>query len=315
MTLWLGLPLLCGLAFPVVAWLLKRGMETSRDPWGALMISGVGAAIPFVLMALVMGGDGHAGATGSAPASTSGGVRGFAGTVPPLALACGVFFFAGQIASYLSLAKGDLSVAIPVQGVKILLISLFALVFLGQPAGWTIWAAAVLVPAALYFMREHPPGAREARRHRVTIVLALTAAAGFAALDTGVQAWGGAEDFLRFGVWTFTFQAVLSLGLYFMPGRAARFRYSGRAWGFLLAGSLSMAVITFTIVWVIAHTGRAAWVNILFNSRVLWGAALPLVFGRLLAAPEAVNRETRRLLPGRLFGAILMLASIVLAVL
>src|SRR5690606_25983146 len=136
----LGLPLLCGLAFPVVAWLLKRGMETSRDPWGALMISGVGAAIPFVLMSLVMGGDGHAGASASAP----DGVRVFGVTVPPLALACGAFFFAGQMASYLSLAKGDLSVAIPVQGVKILLISLFALVFLGQPAGWTIWAAAVL---------------------------------------------------------------------------------------------------------------------------------------------------------------------------
>lgn len=314
MTPWLVLPLLCGLVFPVVAWLLKRGMETSRDPWGVLIVSSVAAAIPFVVMSVLTGGDGHAGArpeTGSAWAGLTERV----GPAPPMALACGAFFFVGQIASYLSLAKGDLSVAIPVQGVKILMISLFALAFLGHSPGWTIWAAAVLVPAALYFMREHPPGDRETRRHRVTVMLALAAAAGFAALDTGVQAWGAAGGFQRFGFWTFVFQAALAMGLYFMPGRAARFRYSVRAWGFLLAGSLSMAVITFTIVWVIARTEQAAWVNILFNSRVLWGAALPLAFGRLLAAPEALNRETRRLLPRRLFGAALMLASIVLAVL
>ena len=311
MSFWFVLPLLCGLAFPVVAWLLKRGMELSRDPWGVLMVSSAAAAVPFVVMFVVVEGGGHAGMPDVPALLTSL----FSRPVPLLALACGAFFFAGQIASYLSLVEGDLSLAIPVQGVKILLISLFALVFLDHTGGWTIWAAAVLVPAALYFMRAHPPGARETRRHHVTIVLALTAAACFAAMDTGVQAQGAAAGFFRFGFWLFTFQTLLTTGLYFMPGRAGRFRYSPRAWAFLLAGSLSMAVITFTIVWVIARTGRAAWVNILFNSRVLWGAALPLLFGRMLAAPEAMNGDSRRLLPGRLFGAALMLASIVLVIL
>jgi uncharacterized membrane protein len=305
MTLLLAIPLLCGLAFPVVAWLLKRGMELSRDPWGVLMVSNAATALPFVFM--------MAAAMVLTPREAT-----FSPALLPVplpALLCGAFFFAGQIASYQSLAKGDISLAIPVQGVKVLLISLFALAFMGQSAGWNLWVAALLIPAALYFMREHLPGARETRRYRVTIALALTAAACFAALDTGVQAWATPAGFFHFGFWTFSFQAVLSAGLYFMPGRAGRLRYSRRAWIPLLAGSLAMATITYLVVWVIAASGRAAWVNVLFNSRVLWGAVLPLFLGRWLGAREALQTGARRILAGRLAGAGLMLVSIALAVL
>lgn len=303
-----GLPLLCGFAFPVAAWLLKRAMERSRDPWGVLLVSNVAAALPF---ALALAAD--VALPGTAEAGPS--PRAVLSPVPASACLCGAFFFAGQVAGYLSLARGDLSLAIPVQGVKVVLVALFALAFLGQSAGWRLWLAAVLVPASLYFLRGHPPGRREERRHHATVALALSAAAAFAALDTGVQAWARESGFLRFGFQVFSLQALLSLGLWFMPGRAGRFRYGLRTWGLLLAGALGMALITFAIVGSIAFSGRAAWVNVLFNSRVLWGAALPLLVGRLVASPEAVRPGGRRLLGARLVGAGLMLASIALALL
>lgn len=308
MTPLLLLPLLCGVTFPLVAWWLKQGMEHARDPWGVLMVSNVVTALPFAVLALT--GWGRA----DAPAMSAGDVALFAGVVPLPALLCGSFFFAGQVASYQSLARGDLSLAIPVQGLKVILIALFALVFLGHAAGWNLWAAALLIPVSLFFLREHPPGAREERRHRRTVVLALAAAACFAAFDTGVQAWAARFGTVRFGLWAFAFQAVLSLGLYFMPGRAARFRYARRAWVHVLAGSLGMALITIVIVWVIAASGRAAWVNILFNSRVLWAVVLPLILGRWLGTREALRPGGRRLLTGRALGAALMLVTIALAV-
>lgn len=302
MTLLLVLPLLCGVVFPLVAWWLKQGMERAQDPWGVLLASNVAAVLPFAVMAFLP--------EGWLPASEPSSGH----DVPLPALLCGAFFFTAQIASYQSLARGDLSLAIPVQGLKVILIALFALLFLGQSGGWNLWAAALLIPVSLFFLREHPPGARETRRYRLTIALALAAAAGFAAFDTGVQAWAARYGTVRFGLWAFLFQALLSLGLYFMPGRAARFRYPGRVWWPLLAGSLGMAVITFVIVGVIAASGRAAWVNILFNSRVLWSVILPLVLGRWLGTREALRPGGRRLLAGRALGAALMLASIVLAV-
>src|SRR5690606_38465540 len=88
MSFWFVLPLLCGLAFPVVAWLLKRGMELSRDPWGVLMVSSAAAAVPFVVMFVVVEGGGHAGMPDVPALLTSLLSR----PVPLLALACGAFF-------------------------------------------------------------------------------------------------------------------------------------------------------------------------------------------------------------------------------
>jgi drug/metabolite transporter (DMT)-like permease len=295
MTLLLMIPLLGGLAFPLFTSWLSRAMEDTRDPWGILLVLNLCTALVFLPPFLLLDPDFSTGPF-----------------YQPLL--CAAFFFIGQVAAYKSFTDGDLSVAVPLQGTKVLLVALLALIFLGQAAGWNIWVAAALIPVAIYFLREHPPGKREDRKYRWTFFLASVAALAFAALDVGVQAWSPGWGVWRFGFWTFVFQAAFSLSLYFLPGRARRFRYKPGIWGPALGGSLGMALVTLGLVCVISVSGRAAWVNILFNSRVLWSVVFVWAAGRWFNDPEARRAGGGRTLTLRLVGSLLMMVSIILAV-
>ena len=93
---------------------------------------------------------------------------------------CGSLFFVGQIFTFLSI-QGDVSVATPVLGLKIILVALFSTVLLadGVPLQW--WIAAVLSTAAIGLLnRGRSSSTRSVGR---TIVLAALAAASFALSD------------------------------------------------------------------------------------------------------------------------------------
>jgi hypothetical protein len=293
----LWIPLACGFAFPAMAWLSKRSMREAGDAWGTLFIANAAMALVFVPPFLWSGADFSPG---------------------PLwqPFLCGTLFFVGQVAAYKSFETGDIGVAVPVQGTKALLVALIASLFFAQPAGWNIWAAALLTPVALFFLREHAPGKRESRRHWRTVALGSAAAAAFAALDAGIGAWSKAWGVWRFGFWTFGFQGVLSLLLLVLPGRARRFRYAASTWIKLGAGAAGMALITFGLTWAISVSGRAAWANILFNSRLLWSIAFVWACAKWLG--EAGDGEGRgaggkNLLRSRLVGAAFMMATLLLA--
>ena len=62
------------------------------------------------------------------------------GNIPPASLwwqppAAAVLFFSGQVFTLLALNIGDISVATPVLGVKILLVALLSVVLTGDPMG------------------------------------------------------------------------------------------------------------------------------------------------------------------------------------
>lgn len=293
------IPLVCGLAFPAMAWLLKGAMRDAGDAWGTLFIANATMALAFAPPFFALDAD-------------------FSGGPFWQPLLCGAFFFVGQVTAYKSFEEGDIAVAIPVQGTKVLLVALISAVFFSQPTGWNIWVAALLTPVALFFLREHARGASETRRHWRTVALGSAAAAAFAALDACLGAWAKEWGVWRFGFWTFAFQGVLSLALLLLPrgGGGRRFHYAGATWAKLSAGAIGMALITFGLTWAISVSGRAAWANILFNSRMLWSIAFVWACARCLrdASAEGSGREGRHLLKNRLAGATLMMAAILLAV-
>ena len=141
----------CAIVFVIGALLLKRASDLGADVWRTTrIINYTTAAVSLGLWTL--------GGTIPAPSLW---------WQPPVAA---TLFFSGQVFSLLALNTGDVSVATPVLGVKILLVALLSTVLIGDPIGARLWTAAGLssVAVALLNLDRGHPHSRVGR----TIVLA-----------------------------------------------------------------------------------------------------------------------------------------------
>ena len=91
------------------------------------------------------------------------------------------------IFTLLALNTGDVSVATPVLGLKILLVALLTSVLLGDPIGTRLWTAAALSSAAIALLNLSPGHSHT--RVRTTILLAALGATSYACFDVVVQKW------------------------------------------------------------------------------------------------------------------------------
>jgi drug/metabolite transporter (DMT)-like permease len=224
----------------------------------------------------------------------------------------GFLFLLAQMAAFKSFASGDLSIAIPAQGTKVLLVAAFTLLMLGQNVGLRQWGAAALTVGAIYLLQDRPASSERKRKQVLTtLAYAMVASLAFAAFDVAVQKWTPQWGMNRFGPWAFLGQAVLSLALLLFPGSRGRLRYPSRTWAWLIAGSLGMAVITLALVLTIGLFGKATLVNICFNSRCVWSVVFVWLSGKWFGNREA--KSGRRAMAHRLAGAAFMMAAIILA--
>src|SRR5688572_28238644 len=125
-----------------------------------------------------------------------------------------VCYVAGQVLTFLSFDYGDVSVATPVLGVKILLVAVLVALWGGEALRWELWAAALLATLGIALLNRRG-AARAHHRVGLTIATAGGAAACYAVLDVLVQHWSprwGLGRFLPLVLWI---SAVLSLG--FIP--------------------------------------------------------------------------------------------------
>jgi drug/metabolite transporter (DMT)-like permease len=286
----MAVPLVAAVVFPLSALALKRASEATRDVWGMAFVCDLVVGLAFV--PFLFGGHGP-------PAGAS--------WWQPLAGAAA--FCLGEAAAFKSF-QGDLSVAIPMQGAKVLLVALLAWAALGQSPGARFWLAAALSVAAVHFLNEPGPAGGGPRRILVTSLWAGLASLGFAAFDVAVQAWSPAWGTRAFAAYAFTAQACLSLAFLAFPPRR-RFRWSRSQWGWALSGAGVMACITIGLTLAIGGSGQAAMVNLLFNSRCVAGVVFVWAAGRWFGNREA--ESGRRVMARRLGGAGLMLGALGLA--
>lgn len=295
------IPFLAALFFPVATLALKRAMDLTRDPWGTLALSNI--SVTFAFLPFFLWNPGGGGEADSVPA--------IAQAVWQPILAGGLFVLA-QAAAYLSFRVGELTLAVPAQGTKVLMVAGLTVFLLGQRVAWNLWAAALLAAVAIALLQDRHDQGKATRRTLRTLALALLASAGFAAFDVLVQKWSPAWGGLRFAAWAFLAQGLLSLGLLALPGPRLR-GYGRKAWGWLLLGAGIMALITLGLVLVISLWGQATLVNILFNSRCLTSVVVIWLAGRWFGNREA--KAGRRAMLHRLAGSACMLAAVVLALL
>ena len=217
-------------------------------------------------------------------------------------------FVAGQWLTFISLEQGDVSVATPVLGIKILMVAIFVTVWVGEALRWQLWVASVLATLGIAMLNRsgaHAPHRRVGR----TIVTAGLAAIAFTVLDVLVQEWSPAWGLGRFLPVTLLISFVFSF-VYMLRFRAPLTAIPRATWPWLLGGTLLIAVQSVAYVSTIAKWGHVAPINVVYSSRGLWSVVLVWLFGHWVQSRE--RQLGAGVLGWRLLGAIFMMLAIVL---
>ncbi len=281
------LPLLAALIYVAGALLAKRSAELGVGVWRTAFISNLVSAALFALL-LPFGST-------------------FRGDLLWQPALVAVFYLLGQLLNFLALQHGDVSVATPVMGLKIIFVAVFTTLLLASGVSLKLWAAAGLSSLAIALLNRTDG----APRHNVgrTILYAGGSAAMFAIFDVLVQKWSPAWGLGRFLPVMLGFAALFSL--LFVPFFHAPLREVPRAaWPWLLGASLFIGLQSLIFVSTLARFGGATTANVLYSSRGLWSVVAVWAIGHWFG-----NREQQlgaRVLRWRLAGAGLMLAAIIL---
>ena len=291
--MYLLLPLVSAIVYVIGALLLKRASDLGADIWRTTRIINYTSALVAAPL-WVLGG--------TIPASALW-------WQPPVAA---VLFFVGQIFTLVALNTGDVSVATPVLGLKILLVALLTSALLGDPIGPRLWTAAALSSAAIALLNLSPGHSHT--RVRTTILLAALGATSYACFDVVVQKWSLAWGTGRFLPITMACAAVYSipLNLFGAPRREDASAISTAYTRWLTAGVVCFAVQGLMFISSVSLYRQVTSANILYSSRGLWSVVAVWAIGHWFA-----NREQHlgpRVLMWRLVGAILLMAAIMIFV-
>lgn len=281
------LSLAAALTYVVGALLIKRSGEFGVGVWRTAFVSNFVSAGLFMLL------------------------MGLGGTFHPKRwwepAVVGLLFILGQVFNYLALQKGDVSVATPVLGVKILLVAFFSSLLLAQPVPLNLWMAAALGSLAIALLNR-----RDATQHHhvgTTILFAGGSAAMFALFDVLVQKWVAGWGAGRFLPAMMMVVAGLNFGL--MPlFREPITKVPRVAWPWLLAGCFFIGAQSLIFVTAIAKFGNATGANVIYSSRGLWSVVAVWLVGHWFGNKE--RHAGPRVMRWRLAGAVLMMAAIAL---
>lgn len=216
----------------------------------------------------------------------------------------------GHLLNVVSLRLGDVSLATPLLGAKVIFVALIGWFVFGQKLSAPQWFSAALATAGVVTMglTDFRPG----RRAGLTTVTALGCALSFALTDTMIQAWGP-----RFGVWGFlalVFASVGAISVLLMPyfGMSS-LRAPWKAWRWILVGAVLSGIQAIIITGTIAVWRDAAGVNVVYATRGLWSIALVWTAGHWLKNTER-HTTGPRVMAQRLAGAALIVGGVVLAI-
>jgi len=235
------------------------------------------------------------------------------GKIPPglwwQPLVVGFFFFTAQTFMFLALTRGDVSVATPIMGTKVLMVAMFSIIVLPGPVPLSWWIAAFLSTAGVYFLSR---GDESIRRGALNAALfAVGAAAFFALNDVFVQKWAPAWGIGRFLPIMFTCVALMSFA--FVPLFHAPLRQipnKGRMW--VAAGAIILGVQAVGILFAIGRFGDATAVNIVYSVRGMLSVVFVWLAGHWFLNEE--SKLGRRILVQRFIGSALMVSAVVLVV-
>lgn len=285
------LPLVAALGYAFAALMLKRATERGAGPWRITFITNWIAAAVFSPWWLAP----------HLPFSWSNMFH---------AIICGIAFFVGQIFTFLALSRGDVSVATPVLGTKVIFVAIFGIAWAGEKLGPAMWLAAFLTAVATMLLGSG--GGRHAQHFGRSLFYGFSAAASFALTDVLQQRWVANWGFGPFAATTFSTIAVLSLGL--IPFfRAPMRELAPSSWRWAIGGGFTLSLQATAMAYSIATFHEVTTTNILYNTRGIWSVVLVWVIGHWFENVE--RQQGTRVMVRRLFAATLLLAAVLLSIL
>lgn len=288
---YLLLPLASGVLYVFGALSLKRAAGHGAGVWRTTFVSNWTTALFFAPLALL-----YAPGPGPTP------------LWQPAVI--GLLYVGGQAATMFSLNRGDVSIATPVVGTKVVFVAFFATLLLSARLGADLWLSAGMSAAAIALLNR---GTRAGHHHvAATVASALAAAACYALFDVLVTKWAAAWGTGRLLAAIFGFGAVGSVAFLPILERPA-LRPPPPSRGPMFLGSALIAVQSLLLVTTIARFGDTTRINVIYNSRGLWSVLAVWLVGHWWGNTE------RHAGPGvfawRIAGAAMMLAAILTAVL
>ncbi|MEZ6123172.1 MAG: DMT family transporter [Planctomycetaceae bacterium] len=286
-------PLFSSVVFVLAMLFVKQGIQRGASPWtgtfyGNLWLALIWAAIAVARNELV-----------PSAAWTDAAI-------------IGLLFFLGQLFTYLAFKYGDVSVATPIFGVKVLMVAVLTSIQSGTRVAGIIWLAGALATVGIMLIQSSG-GHLEItpRRRNITILLAMTAAFCLSLFDVCLQSWAAAWTSYAFLPVMFGCAAVLSLTFLPAVDSISRLHELKATW-WMLAGTVLMALQAMSMCFSLAEFQDAPRINIVYALRGLWGVVLAWMLSRVLKTSE--SRLARIVMLKRLLGAGLLTAAVVIAI-
>ena len=270
---------------------LKRAQDLGASSWTTLILVCWSSALVFPALALM------------------------GGTMQPLTLlwqpaTIGALFLAGQLFTFLAVQRGDVSVAAPVLGIKVLMVPACAPLFVEETLTARVWVAAAVAVVGIGCVQARDESVQRSRI-LASVFFALLAAFSMTLFDLLIQRWApawGAGFFLPLAL-----ASAAILSLVFLPGadRPARLKEIGAVRP-LAIGAVLMAVQAIGMTVTLGLFGDATRVNIVYSLRGLWGVIFTWILARRIQtdAPGPAQRT----MVMRLIGAVLIGVSVVISV-
>ncbi len=236
----------------------------------------------------------------------------WSGIVPALFIA--VAFLVGQLCTFLAFRLGDVSLATPVFGVKIIMVAVISACTSNAGIGVRIWIAAALATIGVIVIQAgaSSPSSNKLSLRRATLAIGLALLAAFALslFDVGVQHYGPHFGAIRFLTTMFSIVGLMTfLLLPWVDSPSDLLR--NRALVPLALAALFMTIQAISITYSLAQFGDATRINIVYSLRGLWSVLLAWMLSRWAISPE--SHPSNRMFFIRLCGAILLLSAVVVA--
>jgi drug/metabolite transporter (DMT)-like permease len=270
---------------------LKRAQDRGVSTWTSMILTCWASAVVFPGLAVL------------------------GGTMQPVTMLwqpaiIGGLFIAGQLFTFLAVHQGDVSVAAPVMGIKVLIVPAATPLFIEHTLPARVWIAAAIAVVGVVFVQARDASV-ERSRILASVGFALLAACSMTLFDLLIQRWApawGAGYFLPIA-----FGSAALLSLLFLPLADKPSKVKEKATLRPLAiGAGLMAVQAIGMTLTIGMFGDATRVNIVYSLRGLWGVVLTWILTH--SAGETATAAQHRTMALRLVGAILIGVSVVISI-
>jgi drug/metabolite transporter (DMT)-like permease len=270
---------------------LKRAQERGVSTWTSIILVCWSSACVFPVLSLM------------------------GGTMQPAVMVwqpaiIGALFLAGQWFTFLAVARGDVSIAAPVLGVKVLIVPAASRFLVDEALLTRVWIAAAIAVAGIAFVQTRDATV-DRSRILASVSYALLAACTMTLFDLLIQRWApdwGAGYFLPIA---FACAALYSLAFVPLADRPADLRRLGVIRP-LAVGALLMTVQAIGMTLTLGLFGDATRVNIVYSLRGLWGVLLTWMLARQVNVSGL--GPSHRTMVMRLIGAVLIGVSVLISV-